>query len=173
MFDIGSCVVYRAEGVCRIVDIRTENFGTVNGAEQYYILSPQNDPKSTLFVPIENEKLTALMRCLLSAEQINELCRTLREERIQWIPESRARNNLFRELLAEGDRSKLIPMILTVTEQIEEQTKAGKKPTATDQNALRRAKKLLFDEFCTTTDLASEQDVLSLLRGELILCAKE
>ncbi len=166
MLDIGSYVIYRAEGVCRITDIRNENFGTANGEEVYYILAPQNDPKSILFVPVENERLTALMRPLLSADQIQALCTELRGERIEWVAESRARNNLFRDLLSEGDRTKLIPLIHTIVEQMEEQAKQGKKPTATDQNALRRAKRLLFDEFSATTDLPSEQEILPLLRGE-------
>ncbi len=172
MFEIGSCVVYRSEGVCQIIDIRTEPFGGRGPGERYYILSPKSDPKSTLFVPVENETLTAQMRPLLSAEEIDDLCEELRSGRMEWIPESRARNHAFREILSAGDRRELIVLVHTLWEQMEAQAKEGKKATATDQNAYRRARKLLYDEFCTTAALESEDDVLSLIRGEKTLTAK-
>ena len=51
MYEIGSYVIYRAEGFWKISDIRTESFGAIGGQEKYYILSPVNDEKSTVFVP--------------------------------------------------------------------------------------------------------------------------
>ncbi len=168
MFEIGSYVIYRSEGICKITDIRKESFGSAGGEAQYYILCPVNDPKSTLFVPTDNERLVGMMRRLLSAEEICGLARKYREERMEWIAESRVRNNVFRDLLLEGDREKLIVLVNTVEEHIAEQIAKGKRLTATDQNALRRAKRLLFEEFSATAELSSEEDILPLLQGELV-----
>ena len=58
MFEIGSYVAYRSEGVCVISDIRAETFGAPNNSELYYILTPVRHTQSTLFVPVKNENLT-------------------------------------------------------------------------------------------------------------------
>lgn len=172
MFALGSYVVYRAEGVCRITDIREESFGAIGEKAKYYILSPINDERSTVFVPVDNEGLCSMIRPLLSAKEINELCADVRDERIPWIADSRGRNASFREIFSLGDRRQLIVLANTVIEHINEGLSQGKKPTGTDENALRRAKKMLFDEFKTTTDILSEEDIIPLLSGELELSPK-
>ncbi len=172
MFAVGSYVVYRAEGVCRISDIRVESFGAIGAKENYYILTPVNDEKSTVFVPVANELLVGMMRPLLSVEEVCRLTEELRDCRMDWIEEGRARNARFREILALGDRKELIVLANTVSEHMDEMIARRKKPNATDENALKRAKKLLFEEFSATTDLASAEDVLPLLRGELTVARK-
>lgn len=173
MFEIGSYVIYRSEGVCLISDIRNENFGAMGGADRYYILTPLNDPKSTVFVPVSNERLVSMMRPMLSAEEIVRLCRELTDARLEWIAESRARNTRFRDILAVGDRRELIAMIHTINEHIVATRKKGKKPTGTDENALAKAKRLLLEEFGATTDLGNEAELMELLHGERIPHAKQ
>lgn len=173
MFEIGSYVSYRAEGVCVICDIREERFGALGDAAKYYILSPVGDEKSTVFVPMENEELLSLMRPLLSAEQIFQMVEELRDERLAWIEESRLRNLKFREILSLGDRKQLIVLVNTVAEHNEMIIKLGKKVGSTDENALYRAKTMLFEEFSMTTDLRSAEEILPLLRGERTLASKE
>ena len=169
MFEIGSYVMYRAEGVCKISDIRDESFGAIGVQEKYYILSPLNDEKSTVYVPMGNNALLGMMRPLISAEEICRMVLELKDERLEWIPDSRARNTAFRELLSRGDRRELIVLLHTIWEQIE----GGKRPTGSDEAAIKRAKKLLYEEFSITTDLASEEAVESLLRGEFTVGNKE
>ena len=166
MFKIGDFVSYRSEGVCRISDIRRENFSKGEDGPTYYILSPVNDPKSTLFVPTDSERLTGKMRPLLSRAEIVALCRELREERLEWIEESRARNNAFREILAEGDRCRLIVLLNTVEERIAAQIAEGKRLLGTDLNAREQSRRLLYEEFSATVELGSEADLFALLRGE-------
>lgn len=168
MFEIGSYVIYRSEGVCLVSDIRNENFGAMGGTDRYYILTPLNDPKSTVFVPVSNERLVSMMRPMLSAGEIVCLCNELSGERMEWIAENRARNVRFRDILAIGDRRDLIVMIHTVNDHIDEAKRRGKKPTGTDENALAKAKKLLLEEFGATTDLHDESQLMEVLRGERI-----
>ena len=173
MFDIGSYVSYRAEGVCVISDIREERFGALGGLAKYYILSPVGDEKSTVFVPMDNEGLVSMMRPLLSAQEIMATVEELRDERMEWIEESRVRNVRFREIFAEGDRRKLIVLLNTVVEHSEMLRSIGKKVGSTDENAQYRAQTMLFEEFSMTTDLKSIDEILPLLRGERILASKE
>lgn len=166
-FVIGDCVVYRAEGVCDVVDIRNESFGTRNDGAKYYILSPRNDPNSVLYVPVDNEALTALMRPLLSKEEIFALFEELREERLPWIPDSRARNTKFREILSLGDRREVTVLLQTVREHIAKVMLTGKKPGSTEMNAMHRATKLLLDEFSMAFPLEDDNALFALLDGEM------
>ncbi len=165
-FSVGDVVVYRAEGVCDIVDIRKESFGANTEGEDYYILSPRNDANSSIYVPVHNEVLTALMRPLLNRDEILSLIGSLRDERIAWAAESRARNNVFRDILSRGERRELIPLVLTVHEHVVKTIAAGKKVGSTESGALARACKLLRDEFSVAIPLHSDEELIALLCGE-------
>lgn len=169
MFEKGSYVIYRSEGVCLISDIRDEKFASVGKADKYYILTPINDRRSTVFIPADNERLLGLMRKLMSADEINKMVEELRDERIEWQSDSRARNNLFRDILSRGDRRELVVLANTVGAKAEELTESGKRVCIADINTLRRAERLLFEEFSATTDISSAEQIMPLLRGELTL----
>ena len=166
MFKIGEYVSYRAEGVCVISDIREESFNAMGKSENYYILTPIKDVNSVLYVPVNNEFLTSKMQLLLSADEICALALSLRDERMEWIPESRARTNSFREVLMDGDRRELIILVNTLVSQMALFSEQGKKHTSGDENTLKRAKRMLLEEFSATTDLSSEEELLLLLKGE-------
>ena len=165
-FSVGDTVVYRAEGVCDIVDIRKESFGANTQGEDYYILSPRNDANSSIYVPVHNDALTALMRPLLCRDEIVSLVASLREERIAWAAESRARNTVFRDILSRGERRELIPLVLTVHEQMLKTLAAGKKVGSTESGALARACKLLRDEFSVAIPLHSDEELIAFLLGK-------
>ncbi len=167
MFKIGEYVSYRSEGVCVISDIRTECFNALGTSEEYYILAPIKDMNSTLYVPVVNKLLTEKMQPLLCASEICELANMLRDERLEWNNESRARNTELKEILAGGERNSLVILVNTLNERICQLALEGRKCTAGDENALKRAKKMLFDEFSATTDLKDEEELLLLLKGEL------
>ena len=167
MFDIGSYVIYRSEGVFVVSDIREESFGSIGKPEKYYILTSVSSQSSTTFVPVNNEELTSYMRHLLSADQINDLVEKLRDQRLKWIDETRARSNYFRDVLSAGDPKELIVLVNTVNERVAAALERGRKPSSTDINALRRAERILFDQFSTTTELGSVQDIIPLLRGDI------
>jgi hypothetical protein len=88
------------------------------------------------------------------------------DEKLEWIIDSRARNGALREILAQGDRRELIVLVNTILDRIERSAEIGRKITAGDENTLKRAKKMLLDEFATTTDLKSDEELMGVLRGE-------
>ncbi len=163
MFQIGDLVSYRAEGVCVVSDVRVERFGAIGEETEYYILSPLRDAKSVLYVPLKNPDLCALMRPLLSAAEIGALVKELRDERMEWIPESRVRNVKYREILSRGDRRELITLVHTVREQA-----ACARVTGVDEAALSRALEMLYAEFSATVFLEDAEALILVL-----LCERE
>ena len=165
MFELGTYVSYRAEGVCVIVDIRTEAFNALEKSEEFYILAPLRDMNSVLYVPVNNEVLTARMQPLLCADDICALADELRNVKLEWIDESRARNSALREILAQGDRRTLVILVNTVSDRMARSAEKGRKVTAGDENMLRRAQKMLVDEFSTTSDISNVDELMEVLNG--------
>ena len=147
MYNVGAYVSYRSEGVCKIVDIRHESFGAVGKDTLYYVLSPLNDQKSTFFVPVDNGALVAMMRKMLSAEEIVELIREVSRTKTEWITDSRQRGSSFKEILSNGERAELILLIHTIKAHMEEQSAAGKKTNISDINAMKRAQRCFLRNF--------------------------
>ena len=72
MFKIGDRIVYGANGVMEIVDVREESIGDVS--RNYYVLSSVcSRSDSLIFVPCDNERLLSVMRHLLTREEALEL----------------------------------------------------------------------------------------------------
>ena len=157
MYNVGTYVSYRSEGICVIVEIRKQRFGALNELKDFYVLSPVNDPNSKLFVPTDNEHLVAKMRPLCFADDVNDLAIKLRDERIEWIEPSRPRSNAFRDIISEGNREKLIKLIHTVIEHEKTHVTQG------DISTLNKAKRMLVDEFSFTTDIKTEADLMLVL----------
>ena len=165
MFKVGTYISYRAEGVCVISDIRMEAFNALGKNEEFYILSPIKDMNSLLYVPVNNEMLTSKMQPLLSAEEICALADELRPQVMEWTTDSRARNSALREILAAGGRRELILLVNTINDRIARSGEIGRKITAGDENILKRALRMLVDEFSVTTDIKNEEQLLSVLDG--------
>ena len=165
MFKVGAYVSYRAEGVCVISDIRNEAFNSLGKKEEFYILSPIRDMNSVLYVPVNNELLTSKMRPLLTPDGIRELADELRDQRMEWINESRSRNSALREILATGDRYTLVLLVYTIQDRIDRSAEIGRKITAGDEAILKRAKRMLIDEFSFTSDIKNEKALDELLWG--------
>ena len=165
MFKVGTYVSYRSEGVCVISDIRMEAFHALGKSEEFYILAPIKDMNSVLYVPVNNEKLTSKMQPLLSAEEICALADELRSQYMDWVTDSRARNSVLRDILVSGGRRELILLVNTINDRIARSDEIGRKITAGDETILKRALKMLVDEFSVTTDINTEDHLLRVLDG--------
>ena len=173
MFKKGERVIYKAEGVCEISDIRIENFGAIGSNETYYVLTPMREGSSTLFVPVESRQLVGYMRKLLSAEEINALVCELREERLEWISDSRSRSTAFKDILSRGDRRELIVLYNTVWDKLQELRSTNKKAGSTELGTIDRAERMLYAEFAETTDITSPLQIGDVLRGAHTLSSKK
>ncbi len=169
MFEVGSYVTYRSEGVCIVSDIRFESFGSVGTSEQYYILTPVSDAKSLVFVPVNNPVLTGYMKPLLNADEANGLVSRLKDKRLEWCADARARTAEFKEILSSGDRERLVLLLNTLKERFEKLTAAGKKISSAELGIYSRGEKLLYEQLAAATDIASQSQVTPFLKGEILL----
>ena len=170
MFKIGDYVSYRTDGVCKISDLRKENFGAFGKDTLYYVLNPIGDEKSTFFVPADNEKLVSMMRRLLTAEEIIDLIKAIAHRDPEWISDSKQRGAHFKEVLSEGNPEELLFLIHTLNTHMKAQSAEGKKLYVTDTNALKRACRMLHEEFAMMLPLSTPDDVAELVEK---ICTEE
>ena len=146
MYTVGELVTYGALGVMRISDIREETVQDIT--RSYYILEQiKGDDGSKTYVPVDNERLVAAMRPLISADEAHSLCEKIKELPLLEISkDNRARTEKFRAVIESGDREAMLSMIKTVRAMAREREAVGKKGYISDTNMQNKAAKILYSE---------------------------
>ena len=145
MLQINSYIIYGSNGVCKISDIRKEKLcGT---KQTYYVLTPIDNAAATIFVPVDNDALVAKMKQLLKKDEVLDLIHEIKDALLPWISDNKERGEYYTGLLSRGDRKEILTMIRTIYLKRLELTEQHKKLWAVDENALKRAEKIINDEF--------------------------
>lgn len=136
-------ILYGAVGIMEIVDIREEAIG--DEPKRYYVLREVNaSTDAQTYVPVDNERLVSLMHPLLSKEEIVALIEGDDGfPEIEWDENNRQRSEGYKAIMESGDRRKMISMIKSIEKMGEKRARIGKKNYISDDNAMRRAKRLL------------------------------
>lgn len=161
---VNDTVMYGAEGVCRFAGVlEKEVRGSCN---QYYVLRPVYNEYSTIFVPVNNERLTSKMRRVLSADEIYALIKTMPDENTIWIEDETVRKEQYKKILSGGERTQLVRLIKTLHQRQQAQKEKGRKMHAVDERFMRDAEKMLYDEFAHVLNISHEQ-VLPLILEQI------
>ena len=155
MLEKGSYVIYGGNGVCLVSDIRSETM--YRKTQTYYILTPVDTPGSTIYVPTENEALLAMMQKIPSREEILCILDGLKEEEIPWEKDNRLRGEQFDAILNRCDQRELLVLIRTIRKKRKELEKQNKKLSASDDNALKKAEKIINGEFGFALSILPEE----------------
>lgn len=157
MHKIGDNIMYGANGVMTIVDIRDESIGDIS--RSYYVLRPMSSRSDSLtFVPTDNEGLVANMRPLLTKDQVVALVHEMKNPKpIKWINENRPRSDAFKKIMESGDREMMVSMIHAICENAKRREAEGKKNFLSDENAKQKAEKLLYSEFSIVLGIPEEE----------------
>ncbi len=150
-------IVYSAHGVCRIAEIIEKEI--CGKKAKYYALEPVYDKNMALYVPVDNEKLTAKMHKILSAEEIYALVRSMPENPEIWIENEQERKAKYKEILEAGERGAIVCLIKTLHNHEKKQKNSGRKLHVADERFLREAEKILHEEFAYVLDISVEQVV--------------
>lgn len=156
-FDIGEYVSYGINGMCNIEDIRPMQLSQSVEKMMYYILRPESNPKSTIFVPVNNQKLVSRMRELMTKDEINAMLVRMKDRTLEWEKDVRFRTESFHEILSNGVNQDLILMIRCLHRKRQELVQLGKKLPARDSNALKTAERLVEEEFAHVLHIKCEE----------------
>lgn len=163
--EIGSIVIYGTNGVCRVEDLRTEAFG---GAEKSYLVLHSLSEKNgtVIYLPTDNEALLASLQPLMSAEELSSLAHSIDPaDDTVWPKDARVRNKFCKEMLASGDRAKLILLVKSLYRDAKRESLTGKKTSSAAEALRLRAEGMLYEEFSLVFDM-KEEELLPFLFGE-------
>lgn len=156
MFSVNDLIQYGAQGVCRIIAIEEKEF--MKKRANYYILKPlyqTND--STIFVPVDSEKLVAKMRKILSQQDIDQMLQFIHTADPIWIEDENTRKETYQTILTSGDRTRTMQMIKTLYLHKQEREKEGKKLHICDERFMKEAETLLYNEFAVVLHIKPEE----------------
>ena len=156
-FDIGEYVSYGINGMCNIEDIRPMQLSQSVEKMMYYILRPESNPKSTIFVPVNNQKLVSKMRELMTKDEINAMLVRMKDRTLEGEKDVRFRTESFHEILNNGVNQDLILMIRCLHRKRQELVQLGKKLPARDSNTLKTAERLVEEEFAHVLHIKCEE----------------
>ena len=149
-------VVYGKMGVCRVVRREHMSFGAA-GSGEYYVLSPTSDPRSSVYVPCDNEELMARLRPVFSKQEIDKILRDVPDGELEWVEDKNERATLFRRLLSEGDRRQLLRLIRCLYAKKQEKVDQGKKLSCVDETTLQDCVRLVEDEFSISLGIEKQK----------------
>ena len=155
MFETGDMILYGSQGVCRIEKI--EKMRIDREVKPYYVLRPVYERGCTVFIPVDNEKLTSKMKHVLSVEQVNEIISLSPSQQSVWIDDDMVRKETFRATLDRGDRQEIACMIKALYLRQKKQNAMGKKLHMSDERLFKEAEKMLYDEFSIVLGIKRDQ----------------
>lgn len=165
MYQVNDTVAYSSQGICTVSEICRRD---VSGSMvDYYVLKPVADPRSTVYVPVNNERLVARMRAVLCAEQAEQLLGALAQTQSLWIDDDNTRRERYRALLTEGAAADIAGIFKALLCRRRNLEALGRKLRSSDEAFLKQAERLLCAECAEALGCAAE-DVRCRLMAELL-----
>lgn len=159
MYKVNDVIIYGSQGVCRVEDIQEK---TVSGSKRmYYVLKPVSDKGATIFAPTGNEYVLKKMRRLLSKDEINRLIDSMPDENLIWLENENERKELYKKVLAGGDRLELIKMIKAIYAHKIAREAEGKRLHMSDERFFKEAEQILYNEFQYVLDLSCKEELMA------------
>lgn len=155
MFEIGQQIIYGNTGVCIVERIGTLDPASGMGDRLYYTLSPFYTKESTIYTPVDNQKI--VMRPILTKEEADALIAEIPQIEALWISDEKKREQDYKDALAKADCRELVRVIKTIYPRKQERLAAGKKVTASDERYFNMAEDYLYKELAISLDMDLEE----------------
>ncbi len=137
-------VVHAREGVCVVVGVEEKTL-TEDCPCEYYILNPVYEPGSKIYVPVERGD--AVLRPLLTKQEIGELIRMIPDMEMDWISDDKTRQRTLQQEVKNGSHEVLLGIITSLYQKRKEISKTGKKFHSADEYFFNEADKQINREF--------------------------
>ena len=153
MIEIGSTIIY-GTNICKVLEVKPMTMGKTT--RDYYVLAPVWDSNN---LPVDNEALAAKIKKILSAEEIDSIIKAIPESDALLIADDRERIAEFKSIIDSGDREKIIKVIRTLFLRKKELESKHRKLHSADEAILKRAEKLICEEFALVLGINKEEVV--------------
>ena len=167
MLAVGQTVVYGTQGVCMVKEISMLKLGKTKG--EYYVLSPIDDPGSTVYVPTASEKLANKLRPVLTGSEANALIDEAANEPLDWITSDNERKTVCDDIVKNCSRKQLMQLVGMLYRRREALKDQKKHFHNVDAQYLKTAERMLHGELAYALGIAAD-DVAEYIRRRLAGC---
>lgn len=155
MFQVGDYIVYGSTGVCQVEKVGNIDIPGMSPDRVYYTLRPCYEKKSTIFTPVDNQKV--IMRPVIGREEALAIIDEIREMGSLLITDERKREFEYKECFMKCDCRELVKMMNTIHVRRQQRISQGKKVTAKDDRYYHMAEENLFGEFAIALGIDKKQ----------------
>ncbi len=144
MFEAGELIMCGGHGVCRVTAITGNPIDKKDLKRKYYILEPVFEKGSTIYTPVDNEKV--VMRKIMDEKAAKLLIGRIPDMETVWIKEEKTREQMYKEAIRTYDCQSLVRIIKTLYLRRQDRVQQGKKVLSSDEHYLKKAEELLYSE---------------------------
>ncbi|MDO4326271.1 MAG: CarD family transcriptional regulator [bacterium] len=156
MFQKGDYVVYGVKGVCEVLDVTCLNVPGIPKDKQYYVLRPNSQKDSKVFIPVDGEKKTVL-RPILTKEEANKLVDMIPDVEELWVANEKQREEQYKEAIRSCECREWVKIIKTLYLRKQKRLAEGRKTTAMDEKYFRLAEANLHEELAVSLGIPKNE----------------
>lgn len=155
MFEAGELIMCGGHGVCRVTAITGNPIDKLDKKRKYYILEPVFEKGSTIYTPVDNEKI--VMRRIMDEKAAKLLIGRIPDIETVWIKEEKTREQMYKEAIRTYDCQSLVRIIKTLYLRKQDRVQQGKKVLSSDEYYLKKAEELLYGEMSLALSIPKER----------------
>lgn len=163
MYEVGDYVIKANSGVCKVEDIMPMDVPDGNQQRMYYLLIPQGNKNSRVYVPVD---MAGSIRKALNREEALNVIHKIPEIEETWITNEKLREQEYKKALKSCNPEALVGIIKNLYMRRKKRMSQGKKSTATDDRFFKLAEDQLYTELAFA--LGKDKDEMGELIAETI-----
>lgn len=151
MFNKGEIVFYKNIGVCKVTDITSLDFA-MDKDQKYYVME-SIFKNGVNYVPVDQEYEN--IRNIISKEEAEEMVMSIKELQAKPILDmaTREMSSKYEEMVNSTDPYDILKLTLSIDKKKEIVQDERKKFGAIDDNYLKKAKDMLFEELAAALNI--------------------
>ena len=164
MYHKGDYIVYGITGPCLITDVTRLSMPGCDGKRKYYVLRPVNSAKSTIYSPVDNDKVT--IRQIMTQEEAETLLSEIPDIQQIHVGNDKLREEQYKEIMKNSDLRECIGLIKALHCKRQVRIDQGRKFTTVDERYLREITEMLVSELALALGQEMEE-VMAMLDKQL------
>ena len=155
MFQVGECIVYGMNGVCRVDAVGSMSMSGVDSDKQYYTLTPIYAKGKKVFTPVDNKKV--IMRSVITKEEALQLIDDMKNMELIEAFDDKCRELAYKESMKTCDCRAFVRIMNTVLKRKQERQLQGKKLSACDERYYKQAQENLCEELAVSLGIEKSE----------------
>ncbi|MCF0145796.1 MAG: CarD family transcriptional regulator [Eubacterium sp.] len=164
MYKKGTYIVYGMSGPCLVEDITRLSIPGCDRKRKYYVLRPVITDKSTIYSPVDNEKV--VIRDLMCRDEAEELIMQISDIPEIIVENEKVREEQYKEIIKQINLRQCIALLKTLLHKKKERQEEGRKFTTVDERYLKETEIIVSSELALA--LGEERSVTDRKIRELI-----